>query len=291
MNAKHYNNVIDWTLKHDTAAQTEDSLATARAVFNNMGVALPSGSMQEVYNTIKTNKYMGWRACTMQEAQEAANNGTAAIGISNDRMVILSAADEEEPVVETASVMTICENTSAYAVAGLEYYTYRCCTTCQNCGADIETGAHNLLNGISKDEIEDYFILSSGVDISSVDYRLILRLYLMGTELGFDNLQVDSAYRSNEEQQKLYDAYKNGTGNLAAPPGESWHNWGGAIDLRSGAFTELPDSEFEERGLIRPVKSPQNEPYHIQVSETKNYAYDERDDYFAAITKWSEVIC
>ena len=49
MNTKHYNNVIDWTLKHDQAAQTEDSLATARAIFNNMGIALPNGSMQEVY--------------------------------------------------------------------------------------------------------------------------------------------------------------------------------------------------------------------------------------------------
>ncbi len=129
MNAKHYNNVIDWTLKHDTAAQTEDSLATARVIFNNMGVALPNGDMQEVYDTIKTNQYMGWRSCTMEEAQEAANNGTAAIGISNDKIVILSAADEEEPVTQTASVMTLSENTSAYAVTGLEYYTYSAATT------------------------------------------------------------------------------------------------------------------------------------------------------------------
>jgi len=124
MNTKQYNNVIDWTLKHDKAAQTTDTLATARAVFNNMGVALPNGSMQEVYETIKTNQYMGWRACTMEEAQQAANKGTATIGISKDRMVILSAIDEEEPVAETATVMTISENTSAYAVAGLEYYAY-----------------------------------------------------------------------------------------------------------------------------------------------------------------------
>ena len=129
MNAKHYNNVIDWTLKHDTAAQTEDSLATARAIFNNMGVALPNGSIQEVYDTIKTNQYMGWHTCTMQEAQQAANNGIAAIGISQDRIVVLSATDAEEPVAETASVMTLSENTSVYSVAGLEYYTYRCCTT------------------------------------------------------------------------------------------------------------------------------------------------------------------
>lgn len=124
MNAKQYNNVIDWTLKHDTAAQTEDSLATARAIFNNMGVALPNGTMQEVYETIKTDNYMGWQSCTIQEAQQAANNGTAAIGISKDKMVILAATDEEQPVAQTASVMTLDENTSAFTVDGLEYYSY-----------------------------------------------------------------------------------------------------------------------------------------------------------------------
>ena len=279
MNTKQYNNVIDWTVKHDSAVQTEDSLATARAIFNNMGVALPNGSMQEVYDTIKTNQYMGWRACTMQEAQQAANNGTAAIGISADRIVVLSATDEEQPVTQTASVMTISENTSAYTVAGLEYYTYGYCTTCQN-----------LLCGIPKNVIEDYFILSNNVNISSVDYRLIFRLYIMGNELGFDNITIDSGYRSYEQQEVLYEAYLKDPKNNpeAAPPGASWHNWGGAIDLRSGTFTARSDSEFECYGLIRPVEG---EPWHIQVSETENYSSDERGDYFAVITKWSEVVC
>ena len=127
-------------------------------------------------------------------------------------------------------------------------------------------------------------------NISSVDYRLILRLYTMGNALGFDNITIETAYRSYEQQEELYEAYKEDPKNNpeAAPPGESWHNWGGAIDLRSGAFTELPDSEFEEHGLIRPLE---DEPWHIQVSETENYSYYERPDYFAVITKWSEVVC
>ena len=129
MNKKQYNNVIENTLKHEQSAQTEDSLATARAIFDNMGVALPQGDMKTVYETIKTDNYMGWKSCTMQEAQEAANNGTAAIGISEDRIVVLSANDEEQPVAQTASVMTLDENTSAYAVDGLEYYAYNITTT------------------------------------------------------------------------------------------------------------------------------------------------------------------
>ena len=126
MNKKQYNNVIENTLKHE---QSEDSLATARAIFDNMGVALPQGDIKTVYETIKTDNYMGWKSCTMKEAQEAANNGTAAIGISEDKIVVLSANDEEQPVAQTASVMSLDENTSAYSVAGLEYYSYSYSTT------------------------------------------------------------------------------------------------------------------------------------------------------------------
>ncbi len=121
MNNKQYNNVIENTLKHE---QSEDSLGTARAIFDNMGVALPQGDMKTVYETISTDNYMGWKSCTMQEAQAAADNGTAAIGISEDSIVVISANDEEQPVAQTASVMTLDENTSAFAVDGLQYYSY-----------------------------------------------------------------------------------------------------------------------------------------------------------------------
>ncbi len=41
---------------------------------------------------------MGWKSCTMQEAQAATDRGVATIiGISEDRIVVLSANDEEQP--------------------------------------------------------------------------------------------------------------------------------------------------------------------------------------------------
>ncbi len=126
MNKKQYNNVIDYTLKHE---QTDNSLSTARAIFDNMGVALPQGDIKTVYETIKTDNYMGWKSCTMKEAQAAADKGIASIGINEDRIVVLSATDEEQPVAQTASVMTIDENTSAYAVEGMRYYSYSYGTT------------------------------------------------------------------------------------------------------------------------------------------------------------------
>ncbi len=131
MNKKQYNNVIEHTLK---LQNSEDSLSIARAIFNNMGVALPQGDIRTVYNTIKTDNYMGWKSCTVQEAQAAADNGTAAIGINQDRIVVLSANDEEQPVAQTASVMTLNENSSVYAVAGLEYYSYSSRSTGQGSG-------------------------------------------------------------------------------------------------------------------------------------------------------------
>lgn len=94
-----------------------------------MGVALLQGDIKTVYQTIKTNNYMGWKSCAMQEAQAAADRGTAAIGISEDRIVVLAANDEEQPVAQTASVMTLDENTSAFAVDGLRYYSYSYGTT------------------------------------------------------------------------------------------------------------------------------------------------------------------
>ena len=132
MNKKQYNNVIEHTLNHEVSAQTEDSLETVRAIFNNMGVALPQGDMKHVYEVIKSDDYMGWKSCTVQEAQEAADNGTAAIGISEDRIVVLAANDEEEPVVETESVMVISENTSAYMVSNLQFYSMGLITTYYN---------------------------------------------------------------------------------------------------------------------------------------------------------------
>ncbi len=69
----------------------------------------------------------------MQEAQAAADRGTAAIGISEDKIVVLSATDEH--TTQTASVMVFSENTSAYVVDGLEYYSYSYGTTTNN-GSD-----------------------------------------------------------------------------------------------------------------------------------------------------------
>ena len=48
------------------------------------------------------------------------------------------------------------------------------------------------------------------------------------------NLTLSSSYRSYEKQAYLYQLYKQGRGNLAAPPGTSKHEKGLAIDVANG---------------------------------------------------------
>lgn len=43
--------------------------------------------------------------------------------------------------------------------------------------------------------------------------------------------KYSGSYRDCVQQKVLYDGYKLGTGNLAAPPGKSWHQTGRALDL------------------------------------------------------------
>ena len=161
MNKKQYNNVIENTLKHEHA---DDSLSTARAIFDNMGVALPQGDIKTVYETITTDNYMGWKSCTMQEAQAAADKGVAAIGISGDKIVVLSAKDEEHPVAQTASVMTLDEKTSAFAVDGMRYYSYNYGSTGQG---ECTTGGscchfNRLFNNKNKDALLNDLIAIMG---------------------------------------------------------------------------------------------------------------------------------
>lgn len=68
--------------------------------------------------------------------------------------------------------------------------------------------------------------------------------------------RITSAYRTREQQAALYDAYKAGRGNLAAPPGRSFHELGLALDARGGPEWE---AAMSRNGWRRTVAS---EPWH-----------------------------
>ena len=62
-----------------------------------------------------------------------------------------------------------------------------------------------------------------------LDPELLRRLDAVGRELGA-KVDIVSGFRTYEKQAELYAAYQAGTGNLAAKPGTSNHEHGGAAD-------------------------------------------------------------
>lgn len=76
-------------------------------------------------------------------------------------------------------------------------------------------------------------------------------------------ISFGSGVRTPEEQAQLYQAYLNGTGNLAAPPGHSKHEVGLAIDFDTDNY-ELLHQLAAQVGLIFPVDG---EPWHAQLAD------------------------
>ena len=265
MNKKQYNNVIEHTLKSEQSARTDDSLATARAIFDNMGVALPQGDIKTVYEIIKKDNYMGWKSCTMKEAQDAADNGIAAIGIGEDRIVVLSAKDEEQPVVQTASVMTLDENTSAFSVDGMRYYSYSYGGTG---GSTIGTGWNGYCGGSNyKDVTKHNMILQNdGYYVcSKCGYRIMspsLQDHLvLSTD---DHLRVISLIHYYSQMILLADGYP----------------------LKAAYYNSFADSAKTAIDTIR-SKNEYNRLYDYQGSNGKYYCAKTNDTTasFVALSK------
>lgn len=99
---------------------------------------------------------------------------------------------------------------------------------------------------------------------SGLDPVLLKRLDAVGRELGM-KLDVISGLRTYDEQARLYAAYQNGTGNLAAPPGHSNHEHGGAADVyvNGVALANVPGGReaSARHGLHFPVGG---EAWHVE---------------------------
>lgn len=99
-------------------------------------------------------------------------------------------------------------------------------------------------------------------DTEGLNPELHRRLAMWSAAVG-QTYHVQSGYRSMQEQARLYAAYLAGTGNLAAPPGRSMHNFGLAADgnhwgaRNPGAF-----------GLAFTVPG---EPWHVEPVEARQW--------------------
>lgn len=72
-----------------------------------------------------------------------------------------------------------------------------------------------------------------------------------------------SSYRSYEQQVELYNAYLNGTGNLAAKPGTSNHGWGTAVDLATPDMRSMVDRIGAKYGWSKSWSDAPSEWWHV----------------------------
>jgi hypothetical protein len=78
------------------------------------------------------------------------------------------------------------------------------------------------------------------------------------------NLNAISGFRSMEEQQALYRAYRAGRGNLAAPPGYSNHQSGIAMDIQTNGSRSHPAYRWlrDNAGRFGFRNTVASEPWH-----------------------------
>lgn len=92
--------------------------------------------------------------------------------------------------------------------------------------------------------------------LAGLDKELVRALDEVGKAIG-KPLEVISGLRTRAEQARLYQMYLDGTGNLAAPPGKSNHEHGGAADVYVDgvALANVPGAReaAERAGLHFPV--------------------------------------
>ena len=106
---------------------------------------------------------------------------------------------------------------------------------------------------------------NGGIDWHDVDPKLLAAVNRLGMRLG-KVITITSGYRSYQQQAALYDAYRAGRGNIAAPPGRSAHESGLAVDavIDGKPIADTVAARTLARfGLVAPVKG---DPVHLQLS-------------------------
>jgi hypothetical protein len=114
-------------------------------------------------------------------------------------------------------------------------------------------------------------LASQNVDIQNLHPLLKERLGGLAAEykqLTGDSITINSAYRSPEEQKRLYEQ-NGGNGKLAAPPGTSLHEYGLAIDANSVDLNKADKlGLLAKYGFTRPVGG---ETWHLEPTGVSAY--------------------
>ena len=90
MTRSQYKNIIQWTLFLYSEFSKKDSLTVIRVLLNKLGVAFPSGDLDNIISILKRNDYMGWRAIDISVAQAYADLGVPTMATDAEKVIIIS---------------------------------------------------------------------------------------------------------------------------------------------------------------------------------------------------------
>ncbi len=107
MTTTQYKNVIDHTVKFLSEKEAESSVKTAVKILANRGIALPDAEPSAIREALAGGDYLGWEACTEEEAQTYANDGFAVVGVSDDRVVLIEPELDGVEKNENANITTV----------------------------------------------------------------------------------------------------------------------------------------------------------------------------------------
>ena len=282
MTGKEYRSVVDWTVKK-CSERSDKPIDTVRAVCKNLGAELPEGDVREISEVMKTNDYMGWRSCSINDAKFCAEIGVTAIGIDDDRIVIITdKADKNNPSMLTKNstddiIMTVTDETPALAVSNMQFYSYS--YGCGGSGSSGGTGGSCPPSGGGIME-EDYILALRNIfGFSSSTADLIRSLYD----------KVDKKFPSENYLERAWKCarllggivYGNGDGYSGSKDKFKWEDVAGKVFDCSEKeyftntlnFTEKEYDQLKEKISDNYKNSHTSDFAHMQISLSARLAY------------------
>lgn len=107
MTTSQYKNVIDHTVKMLSEDEKESAVTVVNKILNSGGIALLDAEISQIKSVLSEGDYLGWQECSASEAQLSANEGTAVIGISDNKIVIVEPEVTSVEKSENENVVTV----------------------------------------------------------------------------------------------------------------------------------------------------------------------------------------
>lgn len=122
MTTSQYKNIIDKTVKTLTSEEKESSVGVAIKILKNNGLSLPDAEPSAIKEVLAGGDYLGWEKCSDVDAQAAANDGIAVVGVSDDRVVVVEPELDGVEKNENANVTTV-SDLSDEEKTGMSFYS------------------------------------------------------------------------------------------------------------------------------------------------------------------------